>query len=760
MNQNIINGTKKGELAGKKFTLAAIVASSVLIIGEQAVIVFCSTQYFNSIGEWIWNLFVSISFLWSFVTLYGLVGGVCWQTIVSHVDPFGLIASKISASSKDPGEDSKAAAEFAGIVIAICIYALSIFLIQLHFSSAYRNKPLAAFLFTMILFLALPFAVAVYALTRNAAICVTSRISRLAPGRVLKTEIALFVIGAGVLSLLLILANSYLLDIIDVRPWIILLLFLTAHGLIYRFFNHPAGREAFESVFNSISVGAWLLAVGAMLGITVLAYPSQPRVASILRNQSPFARPLILALQRIIDNDGDGFSPILRGGDCNDANPLIHPMAQEIPANGLDDDCIGGDAFVVREERRERDELLALRIESIRRPYNVIMISVDAVRADHLGCYGYHRDTSPEIDSFAKGSHFFSGAYAQAPNTPQSVPSILTGMYPSQIHWSRYANFPKVLNGTETVMDVLKSRGYHVAGIFSYWYFENRNLERESDWWDTRAFRTRGHSERYSTDDLVTNNAIEHLKTIEGGVEPLFMWLHYFDPHFLYAKHDGIDFGPRQIDLYDGEIRNSSREVGRFLDFFRRTKWYENSVIFILADHGEEFGEHGRKYHGSQIYQESVHVPLIIHMPDMKPRTVSSPVGLVDIAPTIYDLVGADDRLAKVQGRSLLPLILGGGDYEAGPVYIEKITTPTFPWSMQSLIDGRWKIIYRAHEQLFELYDLKGDPGEKRDLYEDLPEKAAKMKLKLTDFRQRRLNRDTGWYSMARASREKSDSMQ
>ena len=733
----------------RTFILSALFASVVLILGDQAIITIWSPTFFTSIGEWIWNLFVSISFLWAIVTLYGLVGGACWQATAVHLDPFGRIANMLKSGRKAPHKDRSHAAGLGGIIVALGLYLVAIYAAQLHFSVAYQNKPLAAFLFIVIIIALLPGAVAVYNATQKLLWFLTGGLERWFPKRVLIAEIAVLLLGAGVFGVLLIQANRYLFEIIDIRPWVLVGIFLIVHLSLYCSLAQPVGREIVISLSHMITVGGWLIIMAIMLCFTILAYPSQPRVASILLNQTVLARPIILAIQRLTDNDGDGFSPLLRGGDCDDSNPLVHPMAQDIPDNGIDEDCLGGDAPVVKCERVDRDEDLELRITSLQKRYNILLISIDAVRADHVGYHGYHRATTPEIDAFAGESIVFTRAYAQAPNTPQSIPSIMTGMYPTQIHWQKYINFPKILSRTETVMDGLKEFGYHVAGIFSYWYFERRNLKRKADHWDLRAFRTRGHAERYSTDDLVTDYAIEHLEGIEDLDRPLFMWLHYFDPHFLYTRHEGISFGKSQMDLYDAEIRFSSEQVGRFLDYYRRTPFYENSVIILTADHGEEFEEHGRKYHGGQIYEESIHVPLIIHAPNLAPQTITEPVGLIDIVPTIYNLVGVDLSGKKLQGRSLLPLMLEGRSRRPRPVYIEKLKVPTFPWSMQALISDRWKLLHRANEQLFELYDLKTDPGEKRSLYDLLPEKAAEMRLMLGEFRRKHLTHDTGWYRMA-----------
>ncbi len=741
--------------SGRRFAVSAIWASLLLILGEQLVIVLRSPTYFGSIGEWIWNLFVSMSFLWSFVTLYGFVGGVCWQTMVAHVDPFGHFRRARKRSLHDPKLDRQFAAELLGLVVSALCYFGAAFVILLHFSSAYNNKTLAALLYLLVMVLLLPFAIVVYAALRRLTFLASAPLERWFPRRVVAIELLLLNLAAIIGLIAWIASNQTLWLMLDVTPLLLLGVFLLTQVVLYRLFSHPMGRELLDSSTHAVSTGMWLLLVGLMLAITFLAYPSQPRVAGILRNQAPLTRPVILAVQRISDRDGDGFSALLRGGDCDDHNPLVHPMATEIPRNGIDDDCMGGDASQRPPLISEiQDQLLAQRIDSIKSDYNIVLISIDAVRADHLKSMGYTRDTMPEIEEWAKQSLVFTQAHAQAPNTPQSIPSFISGTYPSQIHWSHYHNFPKVQNQTETAIDVFKQKGYHVAGIFPYWYFKNRNLQRGADWWDTRAFRERGHAENVRTSDLLTDYAIEHLDSLRGSRQPLFMWVHYFDPHFLYVSDPDNPFGQKQMDLYDAELRFTSREVNRLLTYFKTTEWYENSVIILTADHGEEFLDHGRRYHGSQLYQESVHVPLIIHSPRLSAHRVDTPVSLVDLVPTMYDLIGVNPKKHAVQGTSLMALALAEHPNEIShpPVYFEKLRAPTFPWSMQGIRQGHWKLIHRADEQLFELYDLQNDPKEKQNLFDLLPEKAAQMQMLIGEFRQQNLTRDSNWYRMAVAN--------
>jgi arylsulfatase A-like enzyme len=731
---------------GRRFLVSALVATGGSIVGEQAVLVFSSPLYFHTLGEWVWNVFVSTSFLCAFATLYGLAGGVCWQAMADHVDPYGRLARWLHLSRK-PDNDQKAAVDLLAATVALMAYFASIFLLLLHISNAYSNKSLAAIASLIGIMLLLVPAIVVYALTKRLVRPVTALIERFLPGRVLRLELFLFCMGLVVLALVIFQRFPALWDVIDLRIPLVLISFLFIQWLIYRFLSTRLGASWTYSSSHILSLGGWLIMVAMMLAITIHAYPSQPHVAGILRHHAPISRPILIALQRLSDFDGDGFSSILRGGDCNDKDAAIHPMATDIPGNGIDEDCSGVDARALPNKKIKPDETLALRIAGLRRRYNVLLISIDAVRADHLGYMGYQRDTSPELDAFAKESIVFAKAYAIAPNTPQAIPGILSGRYPSQIEWASYTNFPKVKDETTLVHELFSRDGYYVAGIFPHWYFKQRNLERGADEWDTHAFNARDHSEETYTDDLVADSAIARLDQIKHMEKPFFLWVHFFDPHFLYIQHKGIYFGSKQIDRYDGELRFSSQQVGRLIDYVKRNPIYRDTIIIVLADHGEEFLEHGKRWHGSQLYEESIHVPLIVHIPGIKPRRVDRPVSLVNIAPTLTDLTGLE--FSEAQGHSLAAMMLDPNQGGDTPVYIEKLRSPTFPWSQQALVSGRWKLIHRVDEQIYELYDLESNSHENRNLFEILPEKADEMLMRLEDFKAIYLQQNSGWYSLA-----------
>lgn len=734
---------KNNIFEGRRFLISAVLASVVLLFADQTSLVLWSPIYFYNTGDFLWNLFVSTSFLNVLVTLYGLTGGICLQATADLVDPFGAISRKLKEARANPFSDQQISANLLATLVAAGAYCLATILVQIHVSTAYNNKMLAAILMLAILISLLPVALAVYQLVSHLTEHVVGPIERIFPKRVLQIEIVSVFLFFILLVILFFVKNPYILEAIDFRPFGGIALFIVAQILIYILLRHPVVLPAFKSAFFHLAVFTWLILASFMTVATINNYSSFPQTATVLANHSMYVKHVINGVQTLVDRDSDGFSPLLNGGDCNDYDSGINPLARDIPENGIDEDCLNGDLKLISSKyKNPPSETLQQKIAELQGDYNIILISIDALRVDHLGYMGYSRDTSPEIDAIAEDSTIFTRAYSQAPNTPQSIPSFITGTYPSQIKWNKYSNFPKILSETETLTERLKGHGYQVAGIFSHWFFEKRNLKRSSDVWDNRAFRTRGHSESNSTDDLVTDNAIENLKKMSRNEKPIFMWLHYFDPHFLYKRHKGINFGKKQIDLYDGEIRYSSSQVGRFIDYFKTTPLYDNSVIFIIADHGEEFGDHGRKWHGSHIYEEAIRVPLIVHSPKLPTGKFTKPVGIINVTPTIYDLVGIDPKETQAQGESLMQAILEPETISKTVVYTEKLKVPTFPWSMQAIITEDWKLIYRPNEQSFELFNLLEDPHENENLYTKSPDKAKDMVDLFTQVRATQIDRE------------------
>jgi arylsulfatase A-like enzyme len=268
---------------------------------------------------------------------------------------------------------------------------------------------------------------------------------------------------------------------------------------------------------------------------------------------------------------------------------------------------------------------------------NVVLITIDTLRADHLGCYGYKQSTSPNLDRFAKEGVLFQNAYSAVPITLPSHATMLTGLYPERHGIRDNAYFP--LPKSEMVPQTLKKQGYSTYAVVSAaplasGFGLNRGFDIYHDEFPG--------AERKA--DETTNIAI---KQIQDAKAPYFLWVHYFDPHSEYeppqAYRNKFPNTP-----YDGEIAFVDDQISKLLQVVGA-----NASVIITADHGESLGEHEESTHAVFVYNATLHVPLIVRAPGLKPAIRKDPVSLVDIAPTILKLARANTT-PSIDGVSLL----------------------------------------------------------------------------------------------------------
>ncbi|RMG52460.1 MAG: hypothetical protein D6723_08700 [Acidobacteria bacterium] len=464
-----------------------------------------------------------------------------------------------------------------------------------------------------------------------------------------------------------------------------------------------------------------LVAVGLSLavGLTTscfLIFDDHPSIQALFWSRSVVARRTIALAQWLGDLDGDGFASILGGGDCDDGDPDVNPLAPEIPDNGIDDNCLGGDWTTP-------DSPIAM--PAPHRPAggrpgrsrSILLITIDALRADHLGCYGYRRPTSPHLDAFAGEGQLFLHAYSQGTNTGHSFASMFRSAYGEAIFDDRRPSF----------VEILAEHGYATA------FFSARRIGRwlrGATWAHykpilLKGFQFQAHTAQRGqwSADVLTERLIAYLKTVPPN-EPFFIWAHYLEPHYPYRRHPSYDFGDRPLDRYDGEIAYTDRALGELFQYLKSADFWPHTLVIITSDHGEAFYEHGLREHSSRPYQEEIHVPLIVRHPARPPLRFDSPVGLIDLAPTILRFAGIDP-----------PVVYAGVDLFAAPgerpIFSETPRNlPEPPFYAWAMIDGRWKLLYDLVGHTFELYDLASDPGERRNLIEHRPAKAQELKAK------------------------------
>ena len=362
---------------------------------------------------------------------------------------------------------------------------------------------------------------------------------------------------------------------------------------------------------------------------------------------------------------------------------------------------------------------------------NVILISIDTCRADHLGCYDPARSLTPNIDRFAETATLYANAVAPAPLTLPSHTSMLTGKIPL-VHGT-HVNGVLVSSENVTLAEVLGQAGYDTGAIVSAIVLDRRQgLDQGFQTYNDRLVEAGApRTERHAR---TTSQAAMGWLDQRVNQQPFFLFLHYFDPHDPYRAPEGYAerFGPEDAQQYAAEVAYVDHYIGQVLDRIKELGLYESSLIIITADHGEMLGEHGEIDHGFFIYQPAIKVPLIVKLPGQRqPRRVDEAVGLVDIVPTVCSAAGVEPP-ANIQGRDLLsprsPQDPGAASERY--LYTESMRPLIFynAHPLSGLVGRRWKYIHSARP---ELYDLLADPNETNDLTQSQPDQAMLMSRRL-----------------------------
>ncbi len=357
-------------------------------------------------------------------------------------------------------------------------------------------------------------------------------------------------------------------------------------------------------------------------------------------------------------------------------------------------------------------------------PLNVILITLDTTRADHLSCYGFSKATTPRIDQIAREGVIFDRALTPIPVTLAAHSTIMTGLYPYQ-HGVRYNGNYALASHFTTLAEVLKARGYETAAVIGGYPLDHRfGIAQGFESYDDSlpsASHLGGAEEAQRPAGEVTRRALRWLD--RSHPNPFFLWLHYYDPHAPYTPPEPFK-SKFPGDPYSGEIATMDSAIGAFVDTLKARGLLEHSLLVLIGDHGESLGEHRETTHSFFIYDGTEHVPLIIRPPQGGPvsgpawqqgRHVPGLVSEVDVLPTILNLIGfADSDRPLTMGKSLVPVVEGTEPGHAWVYHETLVPYLEYGWSdLRGFETDRWKFILAPQ---VELYDLRSDPGEKINL--------------------------------------------
>jgi len=444
------------------------------------------------------------------------------------------------------------------------------------------------------------------------------------------------------------------------------------------------------------------------------------RSETALARRGAWSRVLIGAVQQVTDFDGDGYSGFLGGGDCAPFDAAINPAAFEIVGDGIDNNCVAGDAGKASLPRRPSWGKSAHGSPS---NLNVVIVTIETLRQDHASFIHATNDTTPTLRGLAAESLVFERMYSAAPFTRLALASLFSSYAPSEIDWLPQPPEKRMRRlGPKTpwLPELLRARGYETIAVLTdfsaFTPREDAGFERGFQHYDIST------KLEYRGGTMWGFPAAEQVDKALGYVaqaqRPFLLWLHLFEPHYRYEQPPGAPrFGGDERSRYDAEIWHADHQLGRLIEGLRQRQVWDDTVLLVTGDHGEAFGEHGDRWHGSNLYDPQLRPAALLRVPGATGKRVDVSVTFTDLAPTLARVLGDRQTFDQLRGRSLAPLMHhatlpdGENDFVAETFAVEDGHA-----YQAALIAYPLKLIYVEAGRSFQLFDLVADPSESRPL--------------------------------------------
>ena len=519
-------------------------------------------------------------------------------------------------------------------------------------------------------------------------------------------------LGGGVLAVCLwapdlIVWSAPQLSSVDIRPPLVAV--WSVGSLLAYLLLAPARLMGWvRRIERPISIIVFIIAItGVALGMTL-----QADDAWRLQRDTALSSVILSGLQKLDDRDRDGSSGRWGGGDCHDQHPKVKPSAIEIGRQDLN--C---DGVILKSSRSKQgwrpspeEGPPVLRKRDQKTPKNLILLTIDALRYDD------HLKHMPALRAFAQHSIDFRAAYSAGAATYWSIPALLGSKPPSYIKMGRDQT---PVNEERLLTESLRDQGFHTGLFANVTIFFVRGLSQGALTrnYDTSKYTVHGAKPGAAH---LTSGLIRHIETWRKGRlrpkrERLFLWGHYYDPHepyFSVPKFPARDSSPKA--RYESILRSVDQELGRLFKRLEGWGMLRDTMVVITADHGEEFRDHGHRFHGKTLYEEMTHVPLIIYSPEYQAQSIDEVISHLDVAPTLLDHLGLKGE-ASFLGESWDQSLRRKRPLRGRPAFFEVLPDSNYHLHMLGVRQGDEKMIYHVNTGALEYFDLDQDPKERLD---------------------------------------------